>query len=149
MATQTANIGLTLPNGSEKVSRTVVNNNYSIIDETFGNVSVLRGSTQYLTSWEVYYTVVNHVCTFICRFTPSQNIQQSVGEINNCGLPNPRSSDFLCMYPVSKVQMSWGLSDTQNRYASVKNIGSGSAQIRACGAFDSGTSYSFAGSYII
>lgn len=36
MATQTTNIGLTKPAGTDNVSRQVINDNYDIIDEEFG-----------------------------------------------------------------------------------------------------------------
>ena len=145
----TPNLNLYLPDGEDYVAvLRDISDNLEKIDDEFDSVHVLRGSTQYLTSWEVYYTHVGDICTFICRFTPSVDIESSVGDINNSGLPNPRTIDFLCIYPATRVLAAWNLSDIQNRFGGIKNVGSESARIRACGQFDRGVSYSFGGSYL-
>ena len=45
MATQTTNLGLTLPEGTENVSRTVINTNNELIDAAFGGVRQLPAVT--------------------------------------------------------------------------------------------------------
>lgn len=48
MATTTPNIGLTLPLGTENVSRQVINANWTLIDTEFGNRKVITTETRTL-----------------------------------------------------------------------------------------------------
>ena len=49
MATTTTNIGLTKPDGTENVSRQVINNNYDLIDAAVGNRKLIK-STEFTVS---------------------------------------------------------------------------------------------------
>ena len=119
--------------------------NLGVVQEQ--DVTVVSGSSTYLTSWKACYTVVNNICTFMFRFVPNTDISNSIGDINT-GLPNPRTQEYICMYPVSEVKSSWNLSDVQNRFAGVNNVGNADAHVRACGAYSRGVTYSFGGSYL-
>ena len=108
-----------------------------------------NSGTSTYTSWDVKYSIIGRMCTFIFGFTPSSTISSSIGAIGNTGLPNPTSTDCVCIYPVTKVQQSYTLAETQNRFGGVKNIGSSNAEVRAVGAYETGIRYSFCGSYVI
>lgn len=108
-----------------------------------------NSSTSTYASWDVKYSIVGRVCTFIFGFTPSTNISSSIGSIGDTGLPNPASTDYVCIYPVTKVQQSYTVADIQNRFGGVKNIGSSNPEVKAVGAYESGVKYSFCGSYVI
>ena len=155
MSSQTPNINLTLPTGLERVSRQIINDNNTKIDTAIGTLNSnindyhTNSGTSTYTSWDVRYSIVGRVCTFIFGFTPSSTISSSIGAIGNTGLPNPASTDYVCIYPVTKVQQSYTLADTQNRFGGVKNIGSSNAEVRAVGAYETGVKYSFCGSYVI
>lgn len=119
-----------------------------VLNDNINDYHTNSGTSTY-ASWDVRYSIVGRVCTFMFGFTPSSNISSSIGAISNTGLPNPASTDYVCIYPVTKVQQSYTVAETQNRFGGVKNIGSSNAEVRAVGAYESGVKYSFCGSYVI
>lgn len=50
MASQTANLGLTLPVGSENVSRQVINDNMTLIDTAYGALNQIKKVSYTMTS---------------------------------------------------------------------------------------------------
>ena len=110
--------------------------------------SHLSGSSTYLTSYDIYYTKLGNVCTFVCQFTPNTNISSSIGTVDNIGLPKPKHN-YICIYPVVEAKEGWAVADVQGRYGSFRGASSlSSAQMKASGSFSTGVTYTFAGSYV-
>ena len=107
----------------------------------------ITGSSTYLTSYEFYYVHVGNICIFSGSFVPNTNISTSTGGIDNCGLPKPL---ILSTFPVNKNDLSFEATDAQNRFIGIANAGGSttSARFKAVGAYTSGTTYVFSGSYI-
>ena len=112
------------------------------------NSSHLSGTSTYLASYDIYYTKLGKVCTFVCQFVTNTDISSSIGTIDNIGLPKPKH-DFVCVYPVVEEKEAWNASDVQGRFASFRgSTALTSAQMKASGPYTEGITYSFAGSYV-
>lgn len=109
------------------------------------DVNTLTGTGTYLTSYEIKYTKVGHVCTFSVTFVPNTDIASSTG-MTYIALPIPASS-VVNIYPVSKDNESFNTADVQNRFAGIVRDGQ-ATRFKAVGNYTSGTSYSFSGSYV-
>ena len=109
------------------------------------DVNTLTGTGTYLTSYEIKYTKVGHVCTFSVTFVPNTDIASSTG-MTYVALPIPDSS-VVNIYPVAKDNESFNTADVQNRFAGIVRDGQ-ATRFKAVGNYTSGTSYSFSGSYV-
>jgi len=94
MAEQTTNLGLTLPAGTELVSRQVINQNWAIIDEAYGEMDypqLLTKDTDYTCT--VDDTLVSAFGTYLYKLSKNKYYIDAI--IKNATAVNANGSNLL------------------------------------------------------